>query len=85
MLSPQKSEKRYLIMAIAGIVNVALNGYEAKVTTKEEAKQMILTEVGKMVEQFAGEMPVEQLDKYCAKFGIAFEAHDGRIGKVVFN
>lgn len=46
-------------MAIAGIVNVALNGYEAKVTTKEEAKQMILSEVGKMVEQFAGDMPVE--------------------------
>ena len=72
-------------MAIAGIVNVALNGYEAKVTTKEEAKQMILSEVGKMVEQFAGDMPVEHLDKCCAKFGIAFEIHDGKVGNIVFN
>ena len=71
-------------MNISGTINVALNGFEANVTTKEEAKALILSSMGEVVKALAEQVPVPMLESFSMRFDMGFEVHDGRIKRVIF-
>lgn len=69
---------------ITGAINVALNGFEAQVTSKSEAKALILANVEQVLAALAEEIPIALLDRYSERFGLGFAVCDGRIDHIVF-
>ena len=69
-------------MSTRGTVYVAINGLQAGVTDAAEAKDAILSHIGKLISTLAQDVPVADLEQLGQIYGLEFEVKAGKVSSV---